>query len=197
MITEQQFEDAANELGCDIPAIKAVNKVESSGGGFLPNGDIKILFEPHIFWRELLALGISPAMVSGNNADILYPKWKTGAYGKQSAQHGRLDRAMKINPTAALKSASWGAFQIMGNNYRKAGYDTVENMVKDYKISEGNQLLSFVKYLKNTGISKHLINHDWVSFARSYNGSGYKGSATTTSDDYDIKLAMAYESFSS
>ena len=197
MITEEQFEDAAIELGCDIPAIKAVNKVESSGGGFLPNGDLKILFEPHIFWRELIAVGISPAMVAGNNTDILYPKWKPGTYGKQSAQNDRLQRAMKINATAALKSASYGAFQILGNNHRKAGYDAVENMVKDYKLGEGNQLLSFVKYLKNTGISKHLINHDWVSFARSYNGAVYKGKADTIADDYDIKLAMAYESFSS
>ena len=196
MITEDQFKDAANELGCDIAAIKAVNKVESSGGGFLPNGDLKMLFEPHIFWKELIAVGISPAMIQGNN-DILYPKWKPGAYGKESAQNDRLQRAMKINATAALKSASYGAFQILGNNYRKAGYDAVENMVKDYKVSEGNQLISFVKYLKNTGIAQHLINKDWAAFAKAYNGSGYKGKADTTADDYDLKLSAAYKTFSS
>ena len=196
MITENQFKDAADELGCDIAAIKAVNKVESSGGGFLPNGDVKILFEPHVFWRELLALGISPAMVTGNNADILYPKWKSGAYGKESAQHGRLDRAMKINPTAALKSASWGAFQIMGNNYRKAGYNSVEEMVEDYKKGENNQLLSFVKYLKSTNMAQYLINHDWAKFAELYNGRGYKGSPDTIEDDYDFKLKSAYRFFS-
>jgi len=193
MITEQQFQDAANEIGCDIAAIKAVNKVESSGGGFLENGQVKILFEPHVFWRELLSIGISPAMVSGNNTDILYPKWKSGQYGKYSAQHGKLQRAMKINSSAALKSASWGAFQIMGNNYRKAGYNSVEGMVEDYKLGEGNQLISFVKYLKNTGIAQHLVNHDWAKFAELYNGKGYKGNPDILSDDYDFKLESAYK----
>lgn len=195
MITEDQFKDAANELGCDIAAIKAVSKVESSGGGFLPNGDLKMLFEPHIFWKELIAVGISPAMIS-NNADILYKTWKPGAYGKESAQNDRLQRAMKINATAALKSASYGAFQILGNNYSKAGYTSVESMVKDYKVGEGNQLLSFVRYLKNTGIAQYLIDHNWAKFAELYNGKGYKGKADTLEDDYDLKLAAAYKSFS-
>jgi len=196
MITEDQFKDAADELGCDIAAIKAVNKVESSGGGFLSNGNLKLLFEPHIFWKELIAVGVSPAMITGNS-DILYPKWKPGAYGKESAQQDRLDRAMKINHTAALKSASYGAFQILGNNHRKAGYDTVDAMVTDYKKGEGEQLISFTKYLKNTGIPDHLINHNWAAFAKAYNGSGYKGKADTTADDYDLKLAAAYKIFSS
>ena len=196
MITEEQFISAANKLGCDLAAIKAVNKVESSSSGFLENGEVKILFEPHVFWRELLAAGISPAMVTGNNTDILYPKWKSGQYGKYSAQHGRLARAMKIHSSAALKSASWGAFQIMGNNYRKAGYNSVEEMVADYKKGESNQLLSFVKYLQNTDMAKHLVNHDWAKFAELYNGRGYKGSPDTVEDDYDFKLASAYKYFS-
>lgn len=192
MIKEQSFQVAAGLIGCDINAIKAVHEVEASGAGFLADGKIKILFEPHIFWRELVKTGLNPKSVVSGNEDILYPVWKRGAYGKVSQQHGRLNKAMKIDATAALKSASWGSFQILGNNHKKAGYDTVELMVEDYSKGEAEQLVSFINYLNNTGIGKHLLNHDWAKFAKAYNGAGYKGNPFTSEDDYDLKLWKAY-----
>ena len=44
---------AAKRLQIEPCALQAVCTVESSGQGFLPSGKPKILFEGHIFWREL------------------------------------------------------------------------------------------------------------------------------------------------
>lgn len=185
MITDEQYQQAAALIGCTPAAIKAVKEVEAPAGGFLPNGDIRILFEPHVFWKELKAIGIEPV-----ESGICYPEWGELPYGKESLQMERLARAMEINSTAALKSASWGLFQIMGNNFRKAGYLCVEDMVEDYKKGESQQLASFVNYLKSTAIARHLVNKNWEGFALAYNGTGYK------KNNYDRRLAGAFLKYS-
>src|SRR6187551_2010118 len=99
MITEKAFNDSAALIGVEPAVIKAVAEVESSGDGFLPDGQVKVLFEPHVFWKELLKRNISPALILGNS-DILYEKWGSKPYGKNSAQPERLKRAIAINRDA-------------------------------------------------------------------------------------------------
>src|ERR1700730_9648876 len=121
MITDNDFQAAAKTIGCEVAVIHSVESVESGGAGFLKDGSVVILFEPHIFWKELLKRGIDPkAHVSGNE-DILYPVWGTKPYGPVTEQWSRLNRAMQIHREAALCSASWGRFQIMGFNYTACG----------------------------------------------------------------------------
>lgn len=104
-ISEKSFITAATKIGCSITVIKAVDKVESRGSGFLSNGDVKILFEPHIFWKYLKKANIIPVQ-----SDICYPTQGMQAYGSESMQHPKLQRAVKINRDVALMSASWGRF---------------------------------------------------------------------------------------
>src|SRR6188768_1334770 len=101
MISEKAFTDSAGLLGVEPAVIKAVAEVESKGSGFLPTGHPVVLFEPHVFWAELLKRNISPGLITGAS-DILYHKWQTGKYGKTSAQPERLKRAIAINKDAAL-----------------------------------------------------------------------------------------------
>src|ERR1044071_2977670 len=49
VLNEDDYKQAAELLHCGIDAIKAVAQVESAGGGFLPDGRPKILFERHKF----------------------------------------------------------------------------------------------------------------------------------------------------
>lgn len=188
-ITEAQYQEAADLIGCDIAAIKAVDKIEASGNGFLANGEVKILFEPHVFWRELVAKGIDPEKHLFGNSDILYKKWKTGSYGTSSIQWGKMNRACKINTSAALKSASFGRFQIMGNNFKACGYNSVEAFVEAMKESEYNHLKAFISFVKTNRLDKYLISKNWAKFAEGYNGSGYKA------NKYDTKLFEAYTYF--
>jgi hypothetical protein len=59
-------------LGCEVAAIKAVTEVEGAGQGMLANGKPRILFEPHIFWKQLSAKGIDPNQYAEKNSNILY-----------------------------------------------------------------------------------------------------------------------------
>ena len=180
-ISNEAFKKSAAKIGCDIRAIKAVDNVESRGGGFLKNGDVKILFEPHIFWKQLRLQGIAPTM-----SDICYPKWNTIPYGKESEQHSRLQRAVIINRSAALMSASWGRFQIMGFNFKACGCSSIQTFINKMMESEESQLELFVNYIVSSNLDDELIGKDWRSFASQYNGPLYY------KNNYDAKLNTAY-----
>lgn len=186
MISEKQFADSATSLRVEVAAIKAVAEVESSGDGFLADGQPKILFEPHIFWKQLRAKGVDPNLFTEENADILYPTWKAGAYGPVSKQHSRLERASKINREAALMSASWGKFQIMGFNWKLCGVASLQEFINEMYKSEDGHLRLFCTYIKNTFLDDELRMHDWAGFARGYNGPLY------LKNRYDSKLRTAY-----
>jgi hypothetical protein len=51
-----------------------------------------------------------------------------GAAGRRR-EHNRLQKAMILDRTAALESASWGLFQIMGFNYASVNLRSVEELV--------------------------------------------------------------------
>lgn len=167
-LIQQDYEDAAAELGCDLATIKAVCAVESNGGGFDKNGLPIILFEGHVFSR------LTEGVYDKDYPTISYPKWTKQFYTK-NAEHKRLDQAKELNEEAALKSASWGLFQIMGMNYERCGFDSVFDYVDAVSESEAEQLLAFINFVINDPKGKmqdDLVNKDWSSFARSYNGSG-------------------------
>lgn len=188
-ISEERFKKSAQELGCSLAAIKAVTEVESGGKGFLSTGEPIILFEPHIFWKELKKRGIDPNAHVAGNEDILYPKWGTKPYGKPSQQHARLARAVKINRDAALSSASWGMFQICGFNWSCCGVQNLQEFITRMYRSEDDHLDMFDNYIKCVGLDDELRGLDWAGFARGYNGPQY------TKNQYDKKLARAYAKY--
>lgn len=190
MISENQFNDSALLIKVEVAAIKAVAEVESSGDGFLPDGKPKILFEPHIFWKQLRLRGIDPTLFMEENPDILYPKWKPGAYGPVSKQHDRLQRAAKINREAALQSASWGRFQIMGFNWKDCGCAVLQDFIDAMYRSEDEHLRLFTNYIRSSHLDDELRGRDWAGFALAYNGPMYR------KNNYHIKLKTAYDNFS-
>ena len=186
MITEQQYKDAAKIIGIEIAAIKAVAEIEAPRGGFDALGRLTILFEPHIFWKELRKRNIDPAKLQKKDPDLLNPVWNPKLYGKFSIQWDKMNRAKVINEEAALCSASYGAFQIMGFNFKSCGYNTVKAFVADLEKGEANQLNAFCNYIKSVMLDDELRNKDWKGFARGYNGPAYWKNL------YDSKLNKAY-----
>lgn len=182
-LTEKDFEWAAQQLNVEVSAIKAVDAVESRGSGFYSDDQPTILFERHVFSRE-----------TGGIYDEHLPNLsnkKPGGYGSASGinQHFKLQQAAKLNLSAALKSASWGRFQIMGFNHKLAGFKDVQSFVVAMHESEREQLKAFVNFLKSTGLDKPLRAKNWALFAKGYNGAGYAKNA------YDVKLKQAYDRF--
>ena len=184
-LSSSDIRNAAEQIGVEPCAVKAVVDVESGGDGFLPDGRVKILFEGHVFWKELQKRGINPELLKMPN--IVYPKWDKSQYKGGAQEHERLNAAALVNKEAALCSASWGLFQIMGFNHRLCGFSIVQDFVDAQKESEANQLNSFCQFMKNEGLVLFLKGLDFAGFARRYNGAGY------AANQYDVKMRKAYE----
>ncbi|UJF20501.1 N-acetylmuramidase family protein [Shewanella sp. OMA3-2] len=183
MLSESDYLDIANQLGCKVAAIKAVADVESSGDAFFSNGKPKILYEAHIFSR------LTNHKYDSSHPAVSSRTWNRSLYTGGSQEYARLEIAMSLDTSEALKSTSWGRFQIMGFNYSESGFTSVEAFVKAMFSSERKQLDAFVSFVKNKGLEKFLITLDWASFAKGYNGSQYK------QNKYDVKLQKAFEKY--
>lgn len=183
-VKDAVFEKCAKEIGCEVACLRAVTEVECGGRGcFFAEGKPAILFEGHVFWRNL----IDPEKYVVGNEDILYPTWTKDYYKGGLGEYDRLERAKKIDETAALKSASWGAMQVLGENYKACGCSTVQEFVEKMSESGESQLELATKFiLHHPKMAQALRDKDWETFARLYNGKGYK------KNHYDEKLAAAY-----
>jgi hypothetical protein len=161
---------AAQNLGCEVAAIRAVFEIESAGSGFRKDGSVERRFEPHKMpgakttWRDSMKL--SQADREAMFAD---------AYGR--------------NPEAALEATSWGAPQIMGFNHEAAGYPSATVMVERMAENEAGHLTAFVALLINWGLDSAIRAHDWLTFARRYNGNGQP-------EEYARRIESAYRKHS-
>ncbi len=191
LLKESDIITAAELLDVDVASIKAVNLVESRGTGFLPSGKPIILFERHKFKQYLAAETTTKNAnaVAAARPDLCNSK--AGGYKGGAAEHQRLAAAKTYNETAALKSASWGLFQIMGFNHLACGFESVQSFVAAMNESEGEQLMAFCSFVKaNKLMHQALQQQRWAAFARLYNGPKYK------QNNYDSKLANSYLKFS-
>ena len=180
-LTDEDFERAARRLRCDVPAIKAVAQVESRGAGFLPSGEPKILFEAHIFDR------LTAGRFRRSHPRLSSPKWDKSLYaGSGAGEHKRLQQAVELDRDAALQSASWGRFQIMGFNWKLVGRPSLQAFVNAQYRSEGEHLADFVGFVIGRRLDDELREHRWAAFAEGYNGPGY------AANHYDTKMAAAY-----
>ena len=188
-VKESDYAFASSILGCEVKALKAVVKVETGGrGGFIADGLPQILFEGHVFWRELKSRGINPETLRRGHEGILYPSWDRTKYKGGLGEWNRLNEAIGLHEEAALSSASWGLFQIMGNNFKVAGQKNVKSFVEENKKSEVNQFFLGINFIQSSpNILNALRKKDWASFARYYNGSGQVSV-------YSKRLQTAYKS---
>ncbi len=195
-LSEQDLKDFAKNFDVELAAVKAVNEIESSGKGFLLNGKPKILFEGHVFWKQLEKRGINPATLQNNESrNVLYQKWTKIYYLGGTQEYNRLNQAIALssNPAvkeAALASASWGSFQIMGYHAISLGYTSVQNFVDKMHLHEREHLKAFGKFLEVNAILQHLRSKNWAKFAEKYNGADYR------KNKYDEKLQKAYLKYS-
>jgi N-acetylmuramidase len=171
----------ATKLGVFVPEIWTVLAVETSGCGYLADGRPQILFERHVFHR----------LTNGKFDDGQISDPSPGGYGPRGAnQYDRLAAAIANDRLAALQSASWGIGQVMGFNFRAAGFTNVEDMIAAMSQSEDQQLLAMASFLIATGLHRPLQAHDWASFARGYNGPNY------AINRYDIRLNGEFQKYS-
>lgn len=187
-LTTQQIEAQAKTLGVSVAALRAVIEVECKGSGFNSDSTPVILFERHVFRKQLIANGKSSTALKAMKERPDLCNTAPGGYGLYSAQHGRLNvAASKYDRTSALESASWGIGQVMGYHWRQLGYGSLQAFINAMYKDEASQLDAMCRYIKVNNLVKALQNKDWKAFARGYNGTAY------AKNQYDVKLAVAYK----
>lgn len=180
-------------IGVGEDEIHAFMEVEAAGSGFDGQGRPKMLFEPHVFWRQLSDIVIvngkkiykaTPKRNTAVTTGLAYEKWGATKYPPDS--YTRLGKAMAIDETAALKSSSWGLGQVLGENYKAVGYSSVQSMVGAFMEDEEAHLEAMIQFLIANHIDDDLRAHRWSAVARVYNGPGYK------THNYDGRMAAAF-----
>lgn len=204
-LTDADFEQVAADLGCQVAQIRAVWEVESGGGWFTdvradilaldgPGGFLdgphlpKILFEAHKFDD------FTGGQFRKSHPNLSSVKWSPALYVGGVGEYERLYRAMQLDRTAALRSASVGGAQIMGFNHELAGFDTVDAFWEAMKTSERAHLDAFAAFIRNSGLLAALrqistLHADCVPFAKGYNGVGY----WRHEPPYNIRIARAFK----
>ncbi len=188
LLRHAALDEAATTLDVDLASIMAVNEVESRGLGFVRDNLPVILFERHVFWRQLVARKIDPKPLADKYPGVV--SQKRGGYAGGISEYTRLSVAKSICMPAAFESCSWGLFQIMGFHWELLDFESVEDFVAYQQASEDNQLRTFVRFIvADKDLHRALKQRRWSTFARIYNGPAYAENL------YDVKLARAYKRY--
>lgn len=180
-LSDEGMDRVCGVLGVSEPEVWAVLTVETRGFGYLQDRRPQILFERHIFHR------LTDGRHDSGNSDISHSR--PGGYVSGAGEYTRLEKAMALDRSAALQSASWGIGQVMGFNYQSADFAGVAEMVAAMVEKEDKQLMAMAEFIKSNNLTGALQRLNWVSFARGYNGADFKR------NEYDTRLAAAHAKY--
>jgi hypothetical protein len=174
------FSSAAAMLAVPASYVQALYQVESSGSPFI-DGRPAILFEPHRFSRA------TAHKYDATHPSISYPKWDPKRYPRtQAARYEQLIDAVCLDPEAGFASASYGAFQILGENYARCQAQDPMAFAWQESQTASDQLNHFIFFIRSDAVLQRALQRaDWVTVAKRYNGTGYR------LNRYDVRLAQA------
>lgn len=168
------IQQLAEPIGIDPCFIWAVASNESANKGFNADGTIIVRFEKHVFIRELKKRKAWSETIEAASK-LTGVRWAT------------LNKAIALHHEAALCSASFGMFQIMGFNHGLCGFDSVFDFVQALQRGEEEQLQAFLAFIRHENLIPAMKQHNYAGFAKRYNGRNYK------QNNYDVKLKQAVE----
>jgi hypothetical protein len=181
---------AAKANGIDPAALCALVEVETGGKLFEQDGRTpQFLYERHVAFREAKAVSRT-CLAAFQRAGLAIPKWdRATQYRDQRTSAQRLEliaRARSIDEEVALRSASWGLGQTMGNLAQALGFASARSMVAHQRTPAG-QIDCMIRELKRSHLTAPMNCGDWRHVARLYNGPGY------AANRYHERLADAYK----
>lgn len=179
----------ADRYNIPIAAIVGVIGTESAGNFFhRDTNKVTIRFENHQFykyWGKLNETLFDRHFQFSREAGDGWKMHKFRAnieeewdwvHNGQEREHEILEFARSLDNTAALKSISMGGPQIMGFNYSRLGYESVQQMYDAFARSSHAQILGLFDFVKGSRATSAAIEalqkRDFFTFASHYNGSG-------------------------
>ena len=179
-LTATDVQRAATRLKVTDAHIWTVWDVESSGNPFI-DGRPTILFEPHIFSK------LTGGRYDRSHPHLSYKSWNAKKYPKtQKGRYDQLCEAACLDPGAAFASASYGAFQVLGNNWKSLGYTSSWDFAFQQSNTVGDHLDAFARFVEVNRLDDELRAENWAAFARGYNGTAY------AKNKYDVRLAQRF-----
>jgi hypothetical protein len=192
-VSNSMYEAIAKEFGCEVAAIRAVTETESGDGGYLRNGLPKILFERHRFYALTEPKKKNTLHPFASFPDICNPK--PGEYVGSEGEYIRLLKAAKLDRDAAIMSASWGAFQVLGEYYKECGFESptalVDACMKSYD-GHAELFRGFLRKPEKKKAIEALKEKDWEKFTTYYNGGNWRHQ----NERYPEIMKGHYETFS-
>lgn len=188
-MSRNMFTRTAKDLGCEPAMVAAVWQIEAGGKAFFPDGRVKILFERHVFYKELPAAKRAEAVRRGLALPKRSPRTQYKDQVTADQRYELVKRAMELDETAAWRSFSMGGPQIMGFNCRLAGFQTPKDMFLAMRDGEDAHFDAFIGFVRSAGLVDELQRKDFTGFTRGYNGPGQI-------PVYAPKLKQAYQRFS-
>ena len=167
------IQSASESIGIAPCFIHAVASIESANKGFNADGTIIVRFEKHVFLRELKKRKASADLINSAR-QLTGLRWST------------LNKAISLHHEAALCSASFGMFQVMGFNHKACGFDNVFDFVQAMQEGEERQVELFCSFVRHENLVGMMKQLNFKGFARRYNGPNY------ADNKYDVKLQEAF-----
>ena len=184
-LTDYDVAQAAKRLGATTRQIWAVYRTESTGNAFI-DGRPAILFEPHRFSKA------TKHVYDASHPKISSRVWNKKLYpGSQLGRWNQLLDAVGLNVDAGFASASYGGFQILGENYAVCDAADPWSFAWRQSRTEGDQLDAFCLFVEKNGLKNALrmISNDPETcrpFAKGYNGTAY------AVNNYHVKIAESH-----
>lgn len=182
-VTAADIAQAAETLKVDEAVIWTIHDVESSGDPFI-DGRPAILFEPHRFSRS------TNHRYDTSHPSISSRSWNRKLYPRaQEGRYRQLIMAVRLDVDAAFMSASYGAFQILGENWKVCGAISPWSFAWKQAQTEGDQLEALVRFVEGTRLVTALRKcrpgdpDSCIPFVGGYNGTGFR------SNRYHIRFA--------
>lgn len=186
---------------CEVNALKAFTQVEAAGKGFNADGTCKIVFERHIFFRQIRDKKLRDLLAS-KEWDICKNEMRVNSntakahhtdmdrYKSGKAEWDLYHRAAAYDEWAAKMSVSYGVGQVMGFNFAIAGFGTVEGLYIAMTTGGARaQLMAMVNFiLGNPAIHNAILAKNWNAAA-----DGYNGPAGNRLYKYGTKIGAAYD----
>ena len=177
-----EFESTATKIGIPPAIMAAFVAVESSGN------NLAVRFEPHLFnGSKKETKGDATTMPNTPSA---------GGFSRVASEtnRGAFETAFKIDKKKAIRSASFGSVQVLGQHLLDIYGDPDKAKTAFFGQTPGDQTISkelVVRWFKGRPAAVNAANSgDFAKLARLYNGPSYAANA------YDINIENASNSVS-
>ena len=201
MDTINDLKGLADAIGIELPILLAVRRTESNGNPtairFEPHRMVKYdngIYKGQIPYARGSRRDASGQPVSDSSAGVV--DWHPEHTGIEAFRH-----AFSVDPASAIKSTSWGLYQVMGDMAPLAEDDVIKAA-----LSNEDNAIDFVTNFYETPVkySDNLLaawfknnpeartaanNRNFFAFAKIYNGNQCCGPGTHR---YDEKIASYY-----